>query len=221
MSSLYLPKENALFIHIPKTGGTSIGEILTEHGAMKTKFRLEGSPNHSSIFDVKKEFPDAFRFAIVRNPWDRMWSLYKHLLYSLGHYLSFDEFLDCRIETLNESQRRKFIQIRGISEVDDFTRGNSKYTQWKLNQTDYIYNEEDRLCVDKVLRYEDFDQAIWWIGKKFQIDMSGIRHTKDSVRRLDGRFPLLYFNYYTEGQIEKVAEICHRDIKTLRYSFLT
>lgn len=65
----YSRKYNILFVHIPKNAGTSVCEyIQCGHG-------------HKGI-DVLREnkikYPNALSLCIVRNPWDRIWSLYNY-----------------------------------------------------------------------------------------------------------------------------------------------
>ena len=62
-----------IFVHINKTGGTSIGEVLKKY-SNKSKFK------HQSIIDLNKEASsnDYFKFTFVRNSWDRFLSLYKY-----------------------------------------------------------------------------------------------------------------------------------------------
>nr|BDD48023.1 hypothetical protein 2 [Gammaproteobacteria bacterium] len=62
---------NCLFIKIPKTGTTSINQIVQQYGG------------HKTAIDWRKEFDDKqwrdmFKFTIVRNPYDRFVSGFYH-----------------------------------------------------------------------------------------------------------------------------------------------
>jgi hypothetical protein len=62
-------KRGYIFVHVPKTGGQSISKALGgKTGAI---------PTHTPLFSIEKG--DCFAFGFIRNPWDRMVSLYSFL----------------------------------------------------------------------------------------------------------------------------------------------
>ena len=65
-------KHQAIFIHVPKAGGNSIKKIIGISGG-----------GHCTILDYeifdKHKFYVYFKFAFVRNPWDRFLSAYTYL----------------------------------------------------------------------------------------------------------------------------------------------
>ncbi|MEM6478361.1 MAG: sulfotransferase family 2 domain-containing protein [Pseudomonadota bacterium] len=95
---IYSPERGYLFIHIPKTGGTSLALALEDRAkagdimagdtpkAIKRRKRLEGLPargrvwKHSTLSDLDgwltDELASLYIFTIVRNPWDRLVSYY-------------------------------------------------------------------------------------------------------------------------------------------------
>lgn len=165
-------KHRAIFVHIPKTGGASIEYALgliddsndknTEnreilHGWIdksSTDLKSYGfiSPvlQHLGIRDLKKILPgdifrDYFKFAIVRNPWDRMVSNYHFagkLSFSGYSNHSFSEFL---------------------KDLNPFL---------KQEQCDFILDENGEPGVDFVGRFENLEQDFQTIAKKLNI--SGI-----------------------------------------------
>ena len=87
-------KHKCIFIHINKTGGTSISQALGGGRGGK----------HASAMRLRKRFPekfeDYFKFTFVRNPWDKLLSQYffrvkdKVRLRALGRSeVSFKEFV--------------------------------------------------------------------------------------------------------------------------------
>ena len=115
-----------LYIHIAKTGGTSVRSVLNKlrwHDPMyylmfpchklsnfsghttATKF-----PRHSGVIAAKEMLPDNFfnqlyKFGFVRNPWDLQVSSYHHIQREKPHQLkgikNFSEFIG-RYETLKD-----------------------------------------------------------------------------------------------------------------------
>lgn len=89
-------KHNFLFVHIPKTGGNSVQQVLRDYsedrlvctapfqdgverfGLRNDRFNLQ---KHSPLRDYRRElgeslFRPLFKFCCVRNPWERAISFY-------------------------------------------------------------------------------------------------------------------------------------------------
>ncbi len=115
---------NYVFIHIPKTGGTALALALEARAmagdemlgdtpkAVKRRRRLHGTQTrgrlwkHSTLADIeglasREELRQMFAFTLVRNPFDRMVSLYHwlkeqsfdHPMVPLAHALPFTSFV--------------------------------------------------------------------------------------------------------------------------------
>lgn len=91
---MVIKPENRIFIHIPKTGGTSITERYIQKYDM-IKMKKLGTSNHPYIIfnDTNRvtktewhftydrafmQFPNFEYFTVIRNPLDRWISVYKH-----------------------------------------------------------------------------------------------------------------------------------------------
>jgi hypothetical protein len=89
-------EKNFLFVHIPKTGGNSLQQVLKHYSEDEITFgdgdsdgknrfgvysHRYGTSKHSTLRDYYASLePDLFnrlfKFAVIRNPWDRMVSAY-------------------------------------------------------------------------------------------------------------------------------------------------
>lgn len=83
---------NLLFVHIPKTGGQSVFSIINDEWNRCFPF------NHDPLFLIEKNNQiesGVFKFSIVRNPYTRTFSYYKHFLNQYPEYYqwSFERFL--------------------------------------------------------------------------------------------------------------------------------
>ena len=79
-----------LFVHIPKTAGQSIFSIIDDNWRRTFPFK------HDPLFNLQlvNEIPeDVFKFCVVRNPFTRIYSYYRHFLIENGLEFTFEEFL--------------------------------------------------------------------------------------------------------------------------------
>ncbi len=86
MSLLINSSEKWAFIHIPKTGGTSLSSIIRKIGGTN---QITGHDSIRWVDDVS----DYYIFTIVRNPYTRIASAYNHELRKKTHNYTFGEFL--------------------------------------------------------------------------------------------------------------------------------
>ncbi len=106
-----------IFVEVPKTGSTSIRTIV---GFTKQ--------HHQTIVEIQKKIPlnkfnEYFKFAFVRNPWDRELSLYKYILRNTKHYyhkqcLQFVNFSAYLTERPPLRQQYDFLSKNGEIQVD-------------------------------------------------------------------------------------------------------
>src|SRR5438045_277709 len=92
-----------LFIHIPKTGGTSVEAMLKAGGgveAMRHNAQITGllcTPQHFHAEILSRLVPEGFSdftFTIVRNPFDRLVSEFKMRVQGAGRDVTFDDWVD-------------------------------------------------------------------------------------------------------------------------------
>lgn len=196
-----------LFIHIQKTGGSTVAQVL--RGRIPDMRWHGGTHEHALQARVVLggEFDSFHRFAFVRNPWDRLVSWYamirqkgpaqpREKLNGLWRYVlesssSFEEFILNCTDTIDDVDGRK---------------------SFLHNQLDYICDQEGRPLVDWVGRYERFGADLGTLLERIGLGEAEVPHVNRSHHRH-------YSSYYTPRTRDLVAERYARDIRAFGYSF--
>lgn len=135
-----------IYIHIPKTGGTSvINQIDQSMWIKKMPF------GHDPLFLLEKnnDIEKIFKFSIVRNPYTRTFSYYKHFCLQNDLNVSFLEFL-------NFIKQKKYFK---------------KTPMIVFPQTFYLYNRLGTIGVDKLYKFENFVE----IENDFNVKLKKLR----------------------------------------------
>ena len=91
--------DKVLFVHIPKTAGSSISKILNDNGL--DNWKREYPRHHDPYFYLKdnNEIDDkVFSFSVVRNPYTRTYSCYKQFNKANRTDISFITYLNNILE---------------------------------------------------------------------------------------------------------------------------
>lgn len=203
-----------LFVHVPKTAGLSIASALDNHTHHPERVwfnrglsRLGININHygpttwrrervhasaqriRSVFG-EKVFDRCFKFAFVRNPWDRLVSYY--------HYVSSKD---------NHHRKSRVQRLGGFREYLQYEARRNKVDQSRL-LTDPKSGE---LLVDFVGRFEnladDFDFVCHRIGVEVEMPHRNASKHRD------------YRTYYDDETAEFVATHWAEDIERFGYTF--
>jgi len=197
-SLFYNFKEHKIiFIHIPKTAGVSIIKSL-----FNDKVKTGGHRNYIYLSKLFQDFNDYFKFTIVRNPWDRLFSAYNFLsngginihdknafnMY-LKNTLSFEDFV---LNWINEENIFKIIHF---------------YPQYW-----FLKNRSGKINIDHIGYYEQLESSFKLLCDKFNF--------KNKLKHLNkNNMSLSYKDVYNDEMIEKVRLIYNLDIKLFKYSF--
>jgi Sulfotransferase family len=216
-----------IFIKSLKTAGTSIEAALSQHCGendmvtplgdywfnrdergewIHSSMNAEGFSQHDPAAEVKRKVPpeiwnEYFKFSIIRNPWDRVVSLFawearnqpalkpaKRFYHRLG--LPFDEFGETR-------------KLFGAFAAGD----------WTTN--DRFYLIDAALCVDFVIRYERLAEDFAELCGRVGLPTIPVPHLKAGLRRAEHR----YTDYYDETSKAIVSERHEQDIRLFGYEF--
>lgn len=185
-----------VFIHIPKTAGSSIFRVLTscndapdtdENRHMEWIRITEKYRNLvSRTGEAAGELESYFKFAFVRNPWDRVVSMYSYRLRNreIPADLSFREFV------LKRHNYPFGIHREQVKLVEDL---------------------QGKIAMDYIGRFENLKNDWSILQDRLKID-SGLPHLKATVHRP-------YQTYYTRELIDEIATMYPRDIQIFGYNF--
>ena len=180
-----------VFVHINKTAGTSIGRAI----GLPDKDHLTAKEIISMI--GRQNWDGAYKFTVVRNPWDKVVSLYEY----------------------RRKKNKTLIASRGVSFTDwvKLTHGQNQdpfyYNNPKSFQTqlEWLRDDEDGIAIDYVARFEtlhaDFEQIKTAIGCN-----ANLPHLNASSRKN-------FKEYYTAESRDIIARWYQQDIDFFAYTF--
>src|SRR3954471_2827170 len=165
-----------IFIHVPKNAGQSVEHVFLKLVGLTWKtrapllLRANGNPAlgpprlaHLKAHEYagrnhipQEQFNSYFKFAFVRNPWDRMVSFYKYMGLRKGQ--GFKEFL-----------------------MSDFKNDIWKTRQWFVGpQLDFICDPDGRVAVDFVGRYEQLQADFQKVCQRLNLPVNELPHVNKS-----------------------------------------
>lgn len=206
---LFSDSKRFVFIHVQKTAGTSVGAALRPYANAEKRsklgsfLRLFDFPRdyrrykfrtHASLRDVQRKLPAEvfngyFKFAFVRNPWDRLVSEYN--------------------AALKKHRNRRHRRIARLGDFEAFIRHELK--RGRLLQYPMLANRDGEIGVDFVGRFESLDADFDTICRRIGVP--------NELSHLNAHPHRNYREYYDEGTRRLVAEGWAQDVETFGYEF--
>lgn len=205
-----------VFIHIPKTAGTSLALALESRAmkddimlgdtpkARRRRHRVKGMPTrgrlwkHSTLADIEglvdqDVLNGLYAFTLVRNPWDRVVSYY--------HWLREQQFNHSSV-TLAQTQNF----------ADFVTQPQIRASFRNTPAGHYMRGSDGVEHCDAFIRIEKFEQDAAGLVDHLGFDLK-LEISNTSDRKPDFRA------YYTDKTAEAIAECCAADIQRFGYVF--
>jgi Sulfotransferase family len=211
-------KYRFIFVHVPKTGGSSI-EAAFGIGHEFVNPEEPEDERHRSLGEYGRLFPemfdDYFKFAFVRNPWDRMVSRYfQHRDDRHAKLARLDE----QIAATGNAKKRIELEAKRANRLESVYL--SSFREWLIQTSERIMKDRHQLregsnnveCFfDFVGRFEylvpDFQFVCKHIG--FKYDLPHVNRSKHEN----------YTSYYDDYSRDLVANLCAHDIERFGYRF--
>ena len=189
-------RHRAIFIHIPKTAGSSVARSLFGEPRGNPH-----APYHEYERINRRKFREYFKFTFVRNPWDRAVSSYFYLRntamqgaeedWRRRHVVPYADFASFVRESLDQDSIWKSLHFRP--------------------QHSFICDATMRLRADFVGRMETIDRDFDYVCGRL-----GVSAKLERTNRSDHRS---YTEYYTDELRERVAAVYADDIALFGYRF--
>ena len=196
-------RKNFIFIHVPKTGGTTIEKGMNLMGSRNGYGIIKNTVfQHFTSNEVKQLLGDRIfnfydKISIVRNPYDRFISEYYWCKIDGVGYKSnqsFNEFIDYVEKCVKEKNFYETIYH------DHFI------PQWMyICINDEITNQE-KIAVDHLLRFENFDNVKNFFMKNYAVSL---KH--ENYNSLNKDFEL------NNNQKKRIYNIYKKDFELLGY----
>lgn len=208
---MIIHKENIIFIHIPKNGGTYIERLffndldIHSNKNYKNLFGIKNNKalQHLTAFEIKNlfhDFDNYLKFVIIRNPYDRLISEYYWCQISgvgYKHNQSFDNFLK---------------YVKNIVKNNRFNE--NVYTDHFLPQYKFIYDDNNNLLIDHIFYYENYEDVI-----NFLNNICNISNTKNfsDVKHCNCKKTLVKKINLNESQKSIIFNLYKKDFEFFNY----
>lgn len=191
---------NIIFIHIPKAAGNAL---------IKSLYR-QSATGHDPIlrykqFDIIK-FNNSYKFAVVRNPWDRFVSAFHYL--KQGGIGFFDQ--DFASQYLDD-----VVDFRAfVKKLESDNNYRTKILSWVhfVPQVDFLCDEKGVFLLDNIIKLEEINKEIIPLCKDLGL-------TRQTMIKFNASKRKPYKNYYNKELTAIVARLYKQDIERLGYSF--
>ena len=204
MPAVHIDSPSITFVHVPRAAGTSIGAWLASAFPSAQCWY-----DHPRLDQIKEEHHVQFSFAVVRNPWDRIVSMYHHITSVAVNGIPGKEHMQDVLLNSNQGyfqQRIEFEQF--VQDLNWLTIPKGIYrTDYPMSSTQHDHTQG----VDLVLKHETLEQDFIVIQQRLNNYYAlPILNTSEHAH---------YRTYYNPATQAVIAELFGDDIEQWKYQF--
>lgn len=188
-------RDDIIHIHITKTAGTSLVSSMAfnrSRESSKTKKHYFAK----EIIDIvgQEHWDNTFKFTFVRNPWDRLYSLYR--------------FQQRKNKIATEAQGNTFglwLKSTLNNQYDDPYEKSKPQAEW-------LKNFDNKIDMDFIGRFENLASDVNKLGQILEMKI-GLPHINQSL-------PIIHYSTAYDDELEELVRIHYKeDIEMFDYSF--
>lgn len=200
-------KHHCVFIHIPKTAGRTIKSLFDLPALGKDYTEplnwIEDPFDHQPVtkYIGRDWFDDYYKFAVIRNPWERAVSAFYYL--DEGGSNIYDQAF--REEYLAKYEGRFDAFARDIGSIVG-----QKFFKPQMHWVGRA--DEGQVLCDRLIRFENLAEEVTALSRKLNLPLPEVPHV------YPGKHPP-YQECYSPEARDAVAQVYATDIETFGYSF--
>ena len=195
-------KDKVVFIHIPKTAGISISENLDNKRRLDLNlYAVHGHELAKNI--VTSEHKNRIILGIVRNPYNRLISIYNYLYGKKGILLNL--LYDYIIHPTYTFKH--FIL--------NFEKEFYKNSPAMFTCFDYVTDDNNKLIPTDIIKFENLQTEYNDFCKKYNMETNILEHKNESKTKKQD-----ITSIYTREMLDVVNKIFYNDFITFNYDFL-
>lgn len=204
-------KNKIIFLHIPKTGGTTVEKLLFPNHSFNAEPDYStlcgwddrfGWLNHLTMDQIIKLCPNLdpseyLMFTVVRNPWDRLVSEY-HWKSSISDLqIPFSEYVRLLYSGKTEA-------------IHKYYRSPMAFEQHIKSQASYLLQSIESTV--SILRYENFEHEVMQKLRECDFEIKSLPRIRASIHAH-------YTHYYNSCTIDMVGHLYIDDVERFGYSY--
>lgn len=201
-----------LFVHVPKTGGVSVQQLLEEN-CPDARTDPDRHAPLERILEREPGVADYWSFGVVRNPWARMVSWYSMIdKWNHKHGPASGKPQDVKVGTTRDGNPMWRL-VASYADFEEFIlRGPDEHPRLRRAQIDYLRAPALGREVDFVARTETLSSDIGTVQRQLGVPVTTPPHRNKSEHGS-------HRDYYTARSRDKIAEVYAADIEAFGYTF--
>jgi len=195
-----------VFIHVPRTGGTTVEDLFKERHGLKYYYQ------HDGVRELKESDYDKFIFGFVRNPYAQefsCWALHTNFGDSDWPQLTFDEWVKLRFDDGYDDMVEKYSV--GTKKRKEYVIKCLQYGKtFSINGMYDFFLDDQNICrASKIYKFEELSDSWKEITEIIGMDMTFETWPVSEK----------YKEYYTDYTYQKVTENRKTDLEMFGYQW--